>query len=108
MASLFIGILVICQYHLFAQAVFKVSIIPESIGKDETATLRLMIDNAKQVEQIKPPALGDFDVISGPNQESGMESINGVTRQYIGITYLLRPKSIGKFSISPTLNSTFL
>ena len=100
MVSLFIGILVICQYHLFAQAVFKVSIIPESIGKDETATLRLIIDNVKQVEQIKPPALGDFDVISGPNQESGMESINGVTRQYIGITYLLRPKSIGKFLIA--------
>ena len=100
MVSLFIGILVICQYHLFAQAVFKVSIAPESIGKDETATLRLIIDNAKQVEQIKPPALGDFDVISGPNQESGMESINGVTRQYIGITYLLRPKSIGKFLIA--------
>lgn len=100
MVSLFIGLLIICQYHLFAQAVFKVSIAPESIGKDETATLRLIIDNAKQVEQIKPPALGDFDVLSGPNQESGMESINGVTRQYIGITYLLRPKSIGKFLIA--------
>jgi len=100
MASLFIGILIICQYHLIAQAVFKVSITPESIGKDETAILRLMIDNAKKVEQIQPPALGDFDVISGPNQESGMESINGVTRQYIGITYLLRPKSIGKFLIA--------
>lgn len=99
MASLFIGILIICQCHLIAQAVFKVSITPESIGKEETATLRLMIDNARQVEQITPPALADFDVISGPNQESGMESINGVTRQYIGITYVLRPKSIGKFSI---------
>ena len=100
MAFLFIGILFICQCHLIAQAVFKVSISPESIGKEETATLRLMIDNAKQVEQISPPALGDFDVISGPNQESGMEINNGVTRQYIGITYLLRPKSIGKFSIT--------
>jgi hypothetical protein len=100
MSSLFIGILIICQYHLIAQAVFKVSIAPESIGKEETATLRLMIDNARQVEQITPPALGDFDVISGPNQESGMEINNGVTRQYIGITYLIRPKSIGKFSIS--------
>ena len=100
MASLFIGILIICQYHLIAQAVFKVSITPESIGKDETAILRLMIDNAKQVEQIQPPALGDFDVISGPNQECGMDSIIGVTRQYIGITYLLRPKSIGKFLIA--------
>ncbi len=100
MVFLFIGILFICQCHLIAQAVFKVSISPESIGKEETATLRLMIDNAKQVEQISPPALGDFDVISGPNQESGMEINNGVTRQYIGITYLLRPKSIGKFSIT--------
>ncbi len=100
MVSFFIGILIIYQCHLSAQVIFKVSITPESIGKEETATLRLMIDNAKQVEQITPPALGDFDVISGPNQESGMEINNGVTRQYIGITYLLRPKSIGKFSIA--------
>ena len=97
---LFTVLLIICQIQLLAQAVFKATIFPESIGKNETATLRLMIDNARQVEQIIPPALGDFDIISGPNQESGMESNNGVTRQYIGITYLLQPKSIGKFSIT--------
>lgn len=99
-APLFTFLLIICQNLSNAQAVFKASITPEAIGKNETATLRLMIDNATQVEQIVPPALGDFNIISGPNQESGMEIANGVTRQYVGITYLLQPKSIGKFSIA--------
>ena len=99
-APLFTALLFLCQFHSIAQAVFKTSISPESIGKNETATLRLMIDNARQVEQIVPPVLADFDVISGPNQESGMEINNGVTRQYIGITYLLKPTSIGKFTIA--------
>ena len=99
-APLFTVLLFLCQFHLIAQAVFKASISPESIGKNETATLRLMIDNARQVEQIVPPMLEDFDVVGGPNQESGMEINNGVTRQYIGITFLLKPKSIGKFTIA--------
>jgi hypothetical protein len=99
-APLFTVLLFLCQFHSIAQAVFKASISPETIGKNEIATLRLMIDNARQVEQIVPPMLEDFDVVGGPNQESGMEINNGVTRQYIGITFLLKPKSIGKFTIA--------
>jgi hypothetical protein len=99
-APLFTVLLLICHFHSTAQAVFKASISPKSIGKNETATLRLMIDNAHQVEQIVPPGLEDFDIVGGPNQESGMEINNGVTRQYIGITFLLKPKSIGKFTIA--------
>ncbi|MEO5889983.1 MAG: BatD family protein [Ferruginibacter sp.] len=97
---LFILLMIICQYDLLAQASFTAKISPGSIGKNETAELRLMIDNARKVDEIIPPSLKDFIVISGPNQESGMESNNGVTRQYIGITYLLKPRSTGKFMIA--------
>ena len=92
-----------CQCVSFAQVSFTAKISPGSIGKNETAELRLMIDNARQVDQITPPSLKDFIIVSGPNQESGMESNNGVTRQYIGITYLLKPKSTGKFTIAAAI-----
>ncbi|MEP7141674.1 MAG: BatD family protein [Ferruginibacter sp.] len=100
---LFVLLVIVCQYNLWAQASFTATISPGSIGKNETAELRLMIENARQVGQINPPSLKDFIIVSGPNQESGMESNNGVTRQYIGITYFIRPKSTGKFTIAGAL-----
>ncbi|MBL0357683.1 MAG: protein BatD [Chitinophagaceae bacterium] len=78
---------------------FSATINPGTIGKDEVAELKLMVENAGSVEQITPPSLNNFIVISGPNQESGMDMINGTTRQYIGITYLLKPKAKGDFII---------
>jgi hypothetical protein len=90
---------VLHQPAVFAQARFTATISPSSIGKNETAELRLMVENARQVEQIIPPSLKDFVIISGPNQESGMENNNGVTKQYIGITYQLQPKAKGNFTI---------
>ena len=92
---------IISQYNLLAQARFTATISPSTIGKNETVELRLMIENARQVEQINPPSLKDFIILSGPNQESGMENNNGVTKQYIGITYQLQPKRKGNISIDP-------
>jgi hypothetical protein len=101
---LLIGIcLIACQQILLAQASFTATISPATIGKNETAELRLMVDNAQQVEQIIPPSLKDFIILSGPNQESGMESTNGVTRQYIGITFTVKPRKTGKFIIQPAI-----
>ena len=77
---------------LFAQVSFTATVTPSTIGKNETAELRFAIDNANKVERISPPNLKDFIVVSGPNQETGMESINGVTRRYVGVTYLVRPQ----------------
>ena len=82
-----------------AQARFTATISPPAIGKNETAELRLMIENASQAEQIVPPSLKDFIVLSGPNQESGMETVNGVTKQYTGITFIIKPKRKGNLFI---------
>lgn len=94
-------LLLLCPYTLWAQTRFTATISPATIGKNETAELRLMIENARQVDQVIPPSLKDFIVVSGPNQESGMENNNGVTKQYIGYTYQLQPRSKGTFSIAP-------
>ncbi len=82
-----------------AQVKFSAGISPAVIGKNEVAELRFTIDNAQSAVNISPPPLSNFIVVSGPNQESGMESINGNTRQYIGITFLLKPKAKGDFTI---------
>lgn len=98
-ASLFVFLIALCPSAGFSQLSFKASITPGTIGKNETAELSLMVENASQVEQITPPSLKDFIVIGGPNQQSGMENINGATRQYITISYIIQPRSQGNFTI---------
>jgi hypothetical protein len=93
----------VVQYKLLAQVRFSASVSPSVIGKNETVELRLMIENARDVKQIIPPSLKDFIVVSGPNQESSIETINGVTKQYIGLTYQLQPKRKGNFTIGPAI-----
>ncbi|MDO9374134.1 MAG: BatD family protein [Ferruginibacter sp.] len=92
-----------CHLESPAQVKFSATISPATIGKNETAELRFAIDNATKVDRISPPNLKDFIVVSGPNQETGMESINGVTRRYIGVTYLVRPRRKGKIVIEPVI-----
>lgn len=61
--------------------------------------LRLVVENAQQVEQITPPAFSNFTIISGPSQESGMTSINGSVSQYVALSFILKPKGPGTFTI---------
>ena len=48
-----------------------------------------------------PPTFKDFDVVSGPNQSSSYQYVNGVTSQQIIISYGLVAKREGKLIISP-------
>lgn len=88
-------------YHANAQIKFSASVTPAEIGKDEYTQLKLMVENASEVQQIVPPNLRDFVVISGPSQESGMTMINGVVKRYIALSFILKPKAAGTFTIMP-------
>jgi hypothetical protein len=95
----------VLSYSVNAQVKFTAKISPGTIGKDETAELKLLVENAAEVQNINPPPLDKFIIVSGPNQESGMESINGNTSQYTGITFILKPKTKGDFTIAPATAS---
>jgi hypothetical protein len=88
-------------YFANAQIKFSASLTPAEIGKDEYTQLKLMVENANEVQQIVPPNLRDFNIISGPNQESGMTMINGVVKKYIALSFILKPKATGNFIIMP-------
>jgi len=90
-------------YNTHAQVKFSASISPAEIGKDEYAQLKLTVENANEVQQIVPPSLKNFIIISGPNQESGMTMINGVTKKYIALSFILKPRSTGNFTIAGAL-----
>ncbi|MEO6537443.1 MAG: BatD family protein [Ferruginibacter sp.] len=82
-----------------AQVKFSATISPAQINKDEYATLRLVVENAADIKQISPPSLKGFVIISGPNQESGMSSVNGKVDQYIALSYVVQPRKPGKINI---------
>ncbi len=90
-------------YYAGAQVKFSASISPSEIGKDEFTQLKLMVENAAEVQQINPPQLTNFTIVSGPNQESGMTMINGNVKKYIALSYVIRPKGVGTFSIPPAM-----
>ncbi|MEO6188807.1 MAG: BatD family protein, partial [Ginsengibacter sp.] len=58
------------------------------------------MENASNVENISPPSFSHFDVVGGPNQQSGMSSINGKIDQYISVSFYLKPRTTGNFTIA--------
>ena len=51
------------------------------------------------VKNFNPPSFNNFLVLSGPNQSSSMQIINGAVSGSLSFSYILQPKSLGKFSI---------
>ncbi len=90
--------------HVYGQPGFSATISPAAINKDEYATLRIVIENANDIQQLTPPNLKNFTIVSGPNQESGMSSVNGNNiKQYVAVSFVLKPKQPGSFNIDPSV-----
>lgn len=83
-----------------AQVNISMSVSPAQIHKNEFTTLKISIENSNEVQQVTPPSFKDFIVLSGPNQESGMSSVNGNVKRYTSLSFILKPKRPGKFSIN--------
>ncbi|HQW82971.1 MAG TPA: BatD family protein, partial [Ferruginibacter sp.] len=86
-----------------AQVKFTASVSSSEISKDDLVQLKLMVENAKEVQQINPPNLKDFTIVSGPNQESGMSMVKGVVKKYIALSFVLKPKATGNYIIPSAL-----
>ena len=92
-------ILLFVALQTTAQLRFSATVSPTKIGKNEYANVEFIVENAKHVEEINPPSLKNFIVVSGPNQSNGVSTINGLVKQYISISFTIQPKSIGNFTI---------
>src|SRR5690606_4498607 len=50
-----------------------------------------------------PPAFRDLDVVSGPNQSSSVQYVNGVMSQQMIFSYGLVARKEGKYTIGPAV-----
>ena len=51
------------------------------------------------VQNFQPPSFQGFKVLSGPNQSTSMQIINGKVSGSLSFTYLLQPTAIGEYTI---------
>jgi len=100
--KIFFIILLLNGQFTTAQVKFSASATPEQISKDEFTQIRLVVENAKEVQGIVPPVMNNFVIISGPNQENGMSMINGDVKRYVAINFVIQPKGAGNFTIPST------
>src|SRR6476661_497734 len=93
--------LLFCGLLAEGQVKFSASVNPSVINRDEYTTIRFLLENVNEVQNISPPSFRDFILISGPVQESGSIEINGTTSNYLAISFVFKTKKPGKFIIPP-------
>jgi hypothetical protein len=75
----------------------SVSRNPVAVGEQFQLTFTLNANG----NNFEGPSLSDFFVLSGPNQSSSVQIINGSISQSLSFTYYLQAKSEGQFKIGP-------
>lgn len=83
------------------QVKFTASANESEIGRNDLVQVQFKIENARSVKSIDPPDFKNFDVVSGPNQETGSFSHNGNRSFYAAVSFILKPTKPGKYTIQP-------
>ncbi|KAF0151500.1 MAG: BatD [Ignavibacteria bacterium] len=85
---------------LFAQK-FSASIERTTIGLNDRFQVDFNFEGGdiNNVSNFRPPTFSGFRILSGPNQSSSMQIINGRASGSLGFSYVLQPSSIGEFTI---------
>lgn len=93
----------VCVQKSIGQATFSVVCPEKEIGKNDVLRIEFKVENAEYIETIIPPVFKNFTIVSGPNQQRGMKSVNGKTDTYVSIGFSLQPSGPGTFKIGPAI-----
>jgi len=98
-------ILVICHLVVFRTGAlsqdvsFTASVDRNQVAMGEQFELTFTLNGSTGGKNFRPPALHDFLTLSGPNTSTSMQFINGVLSSSVSYSYILQPRSEGKFTI---------
>jgi len=81
------------------QPSFSASVNKSKVALSERFQLSFTLSNGGTVKDFKPPSFTDFIVLGGPNQSSSFSSMNGQVTQSVTYSYVLQPRSLGKYNI---------
>lgn len=82
-------------------ASFTSSVDKNRIAMSEQFEITFILSGSSGGSNFRPPAFNDFLTLSGPNQSTNMQFINGATSMSVSYTYILQPRAEGKFVIAP-------
>ncbi len=97
--SLYILTLFFVTFTFAQDASFTASVDKTTVAADEQFGLEFILNGASGGKNFKLPDLSKFMVLSGPNQSTSMQFINGVVSSSVTYSYVLQPKEAGKFTI---------
>jgi len=97
----------LCAVALFSgaaaaqNATFQAGLDRAQVGIGEQFTLQFTLANAGTGggANLQLPDLGKFHIMSGPNESSSMQIVNGAVSSSVTYSYVLQPKEQGKFTI---------
>ncbi|HMK39744.1 MAG TPA: BatD family protein, partial [Bacteroidota bacterium] len=80
---------------------FQAAVDRNQVGSGEQFTLQFTLTNAGTGggKNLQLPDLSKFHIMSGPNESSSMQIVNGAVSSSVTYSYILQPKEIGKFTI---------
>ncbi|HMT30022.1 MAG TPA: BatD family protein [Bacteroidia bacterium] len=78
---------------------FTATVNKNPIGLNEQFQLSFTLNSSGN--NFRGPSLSDFMVLSGPNQSTSMQFINGSMSQSVSYSYILQPKKEGTFKLEP-------
>jgi hypothetical protein len=96
---LWLLILVLGVFSVQAQVRFTTVASSKQLGRSDYFQVEYVVENAHQIENLIQPEIHDFQIISGPNQSTGMTIVNGAVSQYKTVSYILQPTRTGRFTI---------
>lgn len=96
----FIAVFLILVQYVTAQT-FIAKVDNNTVPENDRFQLDFTFEgkNLNALKQFSPPSLKDFRVLSGPNQSTSMQIINGVSSSSLTLSYILMPNTTGSFTI---------
>lgn len=97
----FLLFLILFNSIIFAQS-FVATVDNNKVAENDRFQLEFTFEgkNLNGLKNFNPPSLKDFRVLSGPNQSTSMQIINGVSSSSLTLSYILMPNTTGSFTIS--------
>ena len=98
--KIFIFLFLFLQPIQFAQE-FTATVNETTVANNERFQVSFVFSgkNINNIKNFKPPSFSNFLVLSGPNQSTSIQIINGVKTASLTYSYILQPETVGTYSI---------
>jgi hypothetical protein len=78
---------------------FTVTVDQSTVSMGDQIEITFTLNGSGGGKNFRPPSFADFQVLSGPNQSTNMQFVNGAVSSSVSYSYVLQPRAEGKFTI---------